>query len=151
MSTLDAGVLPVLLFELRQYHFQFCLDSDNLAIEVLRVSAYSEKSTDILKSEILIRAGGKCECVSACDHHKTGRCGIALLPELWSAREILPDGVGPHRGVSMREALCEACRVNPAIRNQLSDEAKRADPNWWYRRRPISGISTGPARSTDWE
>jgi len=95
----------------------------------------SSKSKDILKSEVWIRAGGRCECVSACEHHKTGRCNIALLAELWSARDILPDGAGVHGGVSMLEALCEACRLNPAMRDQVSEEAKRADPNWWYRRR----------------
>jgi hypothetical protein len=110
------------------------------------MSRCPEKSPDILKSEIWIRAGGKCECVSACEHHKTGQCGIPLLPELWSARDILPDEVGVHRGVSMLEALCEACRLNPAIQDQLSEEAKRADPNWWYRRKP-----TSPRRPRDWQ
>ena len=111
---------------------------------------HAAKSNHILKAEIWIRAGGRCECVSACAHHETGRCGIALLPELWSAHDILPDRVGFHAGVSMLEALCEACRFNPEIRDRLSEEAKRADPNWWYRRGPKTR-SISLKRSSDSE
>jgi hypothetical protein len=99
---------------------------------------YSETSHDVPKSEIWIRSGGKCECTSACEHHKAGRCGLALLPEFWSAHDILPAWIGASKSVLMFEASCEACRVNPAIRDQISEAEKRADPNWWYCRRPTS-------------
>jgi len=98
---------------------------------------YPEKSHNIPKTEIWIRAGGKCECTSACEHHRAGRCGIALLPHLWSTRDILPAWIGAHKGVLMLEALCEACRLNPAMQDEPSDDFKRANPNWWYRRRKV--------------
>src|SRR5580704_520498 len=101
-------------------------------------SQYAGKSHDIYRSEIWIRAGGKCECTSACEHHKMHRCGLALLPGFWSVRDVLPHWVVVHKGVSMLEASCEACRLNPAIRDQISEAAKRADPNWWYCRRSTS-------------
>jgi hypothetical protein len=37
----------------------------------------------------------------------------------------------------MLEALCEACRLNPAMQDEPSDDFKRANPNWWYRRRKV--------------
>ena len=98
-------------------------------------SQYAETPHDISVADIWIRANGKCECTAACEHHVAGRCGIAILPQLWSTREILPLSMGT-KGMLMREVLCEACRLNPAIRDELSEEAKSADPNWWYRRRP---------------
>ena len=91
---------------------------------------YSETSHGIPKSEIWIRAGGKCECTSACEHHKMGRCGLTLVPGFWSVRDILPHWVVVHKGVSMLEASCEACRLNPAIRDQISEVEKRDNPNW---------------------
>jgi len=90
---------------------------------------YSETSHGIPKSEIWIRAGGKCECTSACEHHKAGRCGLAFLPEFWSAHDILPAWIGASKSVLMLEASCEACRLNPAIRDQISEAAKLADPS----------------------
>ena len=100
---------------------------------------YSEHSHNISKKEIWIRAGGKCECTSGCEHHGAGRCGIALLPEFWTTRDILPDWIGAPKTLLMAEALCEACRLNPPIQDQdqMSEDAKRADPNWWYSRKPL--------------
>jgi hypothetical protein len=115
------------------------VNSDNLALEAQRqmLSQYPEKPHDISVAEIWIRANGKCECTSACEHHVAGRCGIAILPQLWSTREILPAWIGT-KGMLMREVLCEACRLNPAMQAEISDDFKRANPNWWYRRQKSS-------------
>jgi hypothetical protein len=98
---------------------------------------HSEYSHNISKREIWIRAGGKCECTAECDHHGAGRCGIVLLPEFWSAREILPEWIGASKTILMAEALCEACRLNPSVLDHVSDESKRANPNWWYSRKSV--------------
>src|SRR5712691_10979812 len=96
---------------------------------------HPEKSSDALKGDIWIRSGGRCECASACEHHERGRCGNVLLPGFWSVRDILPTWAWTHKGLSMREASCEACRINPAVQDhQLSEDSKRASPNWWYQR-----------------
>jgi hypothetical protein len=99
--------------------------------------------------QIWIRSGGKCECSSSCEHHAAGHCNIALLPEFWSARSILPAWIESEKNVLMREALCEACRVNPTMPDRVAEGSKRGDPNWWYRRGPRSqtfeGVIARPA------
>jgi len=128
------------LFKLRLYHFpsvrtviilcfwQFEDSPARLSAQgdVLQMSAQChEKSSHdrVSRRKIWIRSAGKCECISSCEHHEAGRCGIALLPEFWAVRDILPAwaGGGHHIGVSMFEALCEACRLSPGIEDRLRE------------------------------
>jgi hypothetical protein len=93
------------------------------------------EARDLLRNKLRIRSGGKCECTSSCEHHKPGQCGVVLVPGLWFACDILPAEANASQKVSMLEAVCEACRLNPRIENQASQDAKRGNPNWWYQRR----------------
>jgi hypothetical protein len=71
----------------------------------------------ILLRNVWIRSGGKCECTGNCGHHRDGRCGIQLLPGIWSLRRLIPvwaGGAGPGAlSAPMVEAICEPCRLNP--------------------------------------
>lgn len=88
-----------------------------------------------LRNNLWVRSAGKCECTSSCEHHKPGRCGIALNVGFFYASNILPADPNAGQKESMMEALCEACRMNPGIKDQAAEESGQGHPNSWYRRR----------------
>ena len=60
-----------------------------------------------LKNVFWRRAGGRCECSAACDHHLARRCGVMLEPELWTIQPIDLDAAF---SLGNAEAVCMECR-----------------------------------------